>query len=68
MKRLNAENKRLKKSKDIDKDEVEYDESGNDITINVIECCFCKTGYMQEIYVVGRNFYKCLDCGRTKKK
>ena len=67
MKRLSAEIKRLKKSQDLDKDEKEYNEQGNDVNINVIECPHCKIGFMQEIYVVGRVFWKCIDCGRTQK-
>ena len=67
MKRLSAEIKRLKKSKDLDKDEIEYDSDGNDASVEIIPCTHCSTGFMTKINIVDRQFYKCGSCERTKK-
>lgn len=66
VKRLTAEIKRLKKDPSIDKDEIEYEEPVTDIKLK--KCSHCTSGYSQEILVVGKLFWKCLDCGRTIKK
>ena len=65
VKRLEAQIKRLKKSKDLDKDELVYEEL--EPSEMIIECVHCKTGFMQEVMIVGRLFFKCLECGKTKK-
>lgn len=67
VKRLTAEIKRLKKSKDIDKDDVIYDSEGNDSEIKMIPCIHCNNGFMSEIDVVGRLYWKCSSCEKTKK-
>lgn len=67
LKRLQAEIKRLKKTGNLDKEEIEYDTNGNDASENMIPCNLCKIGFMAIIEVVGRNFYKCGSCGRTRK-
>lgn len=67
VKRLNAELKRLKKAKDLDKDEIEYDSNGNDTTVEFQPCVHCKTGFMTKIFVVGRNFWQCSSCKKTCK-
>lgn len=83
VKRLTAENKRLKRRLqsalnhtdqlpeewfgieeasfgDLDKDEVEMD-------AEVIPCVHCPTGFMSIVEVVGKKFFKCSICERTKK-
>lgn len=67
IKRLTAENKRLKKAKDLDKEEIDYDEKGNDSSVELQPCIHCKTGFMTKIYVVGRNYWKCSSCEKMCK-
>jgi len=67
VKRLESELKRLKKSKNLDKDEKEYNDEGDEVELTMSPCIFCDNGIMVEIEVVGRIFKKCESCGRTKK-
>lgn len=70
IKRLQAENKRLKKNphtgsdfdRILDKDEIDYEPD-----LKMVPCVHCKSGLMQEVELIGRLYWKCVDCNRTKR-
>lgn len=61
IKRLQAEIKRLKKEP-LDKDDTPDSVLSNQIT----PCFHCKTGFMSRITIVGKEYMRCCECGRTK--
>ena len=60
IKRLQSEVKRLKKQP-TDKDEY-LDEIPSAIT----PCLFCP-GIMYQTEMIGKSYFRCIECGRTKK-
>ena len=67
IKRLTSENKRLKKEKNLDKEEIEYDSEGNDSSVELQPCRFCKTGFMSKILIIEIPYWKCSSCEKTCK-
>lgn len=62
IKQLEAEIKRLKKQP-LDKDEEEYFEDD----IAMIPCVHCNTGFMTQLEILDRSYWKCSSCDRTKR-
>lgn len=67
IRRLSSEIKRLKKEKNLDKEEILYDEDGNDSELKMSPCVFCDIGFMSEVDIVGRIYLRCSSCKKTKK-
>jgi len=66
---LEAEVKRLKRNQhtggdfdELDKDEIEYPEQHD-----AIPCMHCKPGTMIKTLIIGKEYWRCDQCRKTKK-